>query len=167
MLISNAQRAGFAFSQGIDVATKRIGPPMSVELNRMLLDMNLGASTEAALHAMNERIGSDDVHMVVTAILIQRQTGGNLAEVLDHVTETMRDRDRILGEIKTLTSSQRLTGFVLSLWPMALALVFLAINPDMMSLMWTTDAGLVMLGTWIVLNAAGFFAIRRILDIDI
>ena len=114
-LIAGALRSGFAFSQGVDVAAKRIGAPMSVELNRMLLDVNLGASMEAALTSLNERIGSDDVDVVITAILIQRNTGGNLAEVLDSVTETMRDRERIQGEIKTLTSQQRLTGWVLSL----------------------------------------------------
>ncbi|HEY8173644.1 MAG TPA: type II secretion system F family protein, partial [Dehalococcoidia bacterium] len=166
-LIANAQRAGFAFAQGVDVAVKRMGPPISLELTRMLLDMNLGASTESALAGMNERIGSDDVDMVVTAILIQRQTGGNLAEVLESVTETMRDRERIQGEIKTLTSSQRMTGWVLSLWPAALGLLFFAINPSMMSLMWTTGAGIVLLVIWVVLNMMGIFTIRRILDIDI
>lgn len=166
-LIASAQRAGFAFSQGVDVAAKRVGPPISIELNRMLLDINLGSSTEDALRAFNERIGSDDVDMVVTAILIQRQTGGNLAEVLENVTETMRDRERIRGEIKTLTSSQRLTGWILSLWPLALALGFFAINPGMMSLLWTTGAGIVLLVIWGVLNFLGAFTLRRILDIDI
>jgi tight adherence protein B len=166
-LIAGAQRAGFAFAQGVDVAAKRVGPPMSVELNRMLLDINLGASTEDSLRAMNDRIGSDDVDMVVTAILIQRQTGGNLSEVLDNVTETMRDRERIKGEIKTLTSAQRFTGYVLSAWPMLLGLAFFAINPSMMSLLWTTGPGIALLILWGFLNLMGFFTIRRILAIDI
>jgi tight adherence protein B len=166
-LIANAQRAGFAFAQGVDVAAKRVGPPMSTELNRLLLDMNLGSSTETALMAMNERIGSDDVDMVITAILIQRQTGGNLAEVLENVTETMRDRERIAGEIKTLTASQRLTGWILSFWPLVLGLLFFAINPSMTSLLWTTGAGIVLLVIWAVLNTLGIFTIRRILNIDI
>jgi tight adherence protein B len=166
-LIASAQRAGFAFAHGVDVAAKRMGPPISIELNRMLLDMNLGASTEAALQAMNDRIGSDDVDMVVTAILIQRQTGGNLSEVLDNVTETMRDRERIHGEIRTLTSSQRLTAWILSLWPLALALMFFGIAPGMMSLLWTTSVGFILLGVWFVLNTMGVFALRRILDIDV
>ena len=166
-LVANAQRAGFAFSQGVDVAAKRVGPPMSVELNRMMLDVNLGSSVEDALTAMNDRIGSDDLDMVITAILIQRNTGGNLAEVLDNVSETMRDRERIQGEIKTMTSSQRLAGLILSGWPAVIGLIFFAINPGMMSLMWTTSIGLVLLGLWLVLNFLGFFTIRRILDIDI
>lgn len=166
-LIANAQRAGFAFAQGVDVAAKRVGPPMSVELNRMLLDTNLGASMDDALIAMNERIGSEDIDMVVTAILIQRQTGGNLAEVLENVTETMRDRERIHGEIKTLTSSQRMTGWILSVWPTLLGLMFFALIPSMMSLLWTTSAGLVLLGVWFVLNALGVITIQKILDIDV
>jgi tight adherence protein B len=166
-LISNAQRSGFAFAQGVDLAAKRVGPPISIELNRMLLDINLGASTEDALVAMNERIDSEDLDLVVTAILIHRQTGGNLAEILDNVTETMRDRERIKGEIKTLTSSQRLSGWILSLWPGVLALMFVAIAPKMMSLLVTTTAGLVMLAIWVLLNVLAFVSIRRILDIDI
>jgi tight adherence protein B len=166
-LISNSQRSGFAFAQGVDLAAKRLGPPISVEFNRVLLDINLGASTEDALVAMNERVRSDDLDLVVTAILIHRQTGGNLAEVLDNVTETMRDRERIKGEIRTLTSAQRLSGWILSIWPAVLALGFAAINPGMMSLLFTETIGLFLLGLCVVLNILGFITIRRILDIDI
>ncbi len=165
-LIGNGVRAGFAFGQSVDVAAKRVGPPISIEFNRMLLDINLGGSTEEALQAMNDRIGSDDVDMFVTAILIQRSSGGNLAEILDLMAETMRDRERIHGEIKTLTSSQRLTGWILSLWPMVLALGFFAIAPSVMSLLWTTTAGLWLLGIWLTLNVLGIFTLRRILAID-
>ena len=166
-LIMNGVRAGFAFGQSVDVAAKRVGPPISVELNRLLLDVNLGGSMEEALTAFNERIGSDDVDMLVTAILIQRTSGGNLAEILEGIADTIQDRERIHGEIKTLTSSQRLTGWILSLWPAALALMFFAIAPSIMSLLWTTTAGLYLMGIWITLNVLGIFSIRRILDIDI
>ncbi len=166
-LIANAQRAGFAFAQGVDVAADRMGPPVSTELARMMLDINMGSSTEDALAAMNRRIGSEDLDLLVTAILVQRQTGGNLTEVLDNVTEIMRDRDRIKGEIGTMTASQRMSAWVLSLWPAILGLVFFAINPHMMSLMWTTLPGIIMLIIWGALNMAGFLTMRRILNIDI
>jgi tight adherence protein B len=166
-LIANSLRAGFAFSQGLDLAAKRVGPPMSTELGRVLLDVNLGMATEEALQSMNERINSDDVDMVVTAILIQRNSGGNLAEVLEQVTETMRDRERIRGEIKTLTSAQRFTGWVLSAWPVLLFLAFWAINPSMMSLMWTTGPGIVLLFLWAALNLLGAVTLSKILQIDI
>jgi tight adherence protein B len=166
-LVANALRAGFAFAQGVDVASKRVGPPMSMELNRMLLDINLGMSTEDALQSMNERIGSEDLDMVVTAILIQRNSGGNLAEVLESVTETMRDRERIRGEIRTLTSAQRITAWILSLWPVCIALIFFAISPDVSSVMWTTGAGIILLFIWGTLNLLGVIALQRILAIDI
>lgn len=166
-LMASSQRAGFAFAQAVELAAQRVGPPMSIELNRMLLDLNLGASTEDALLAMNDRVRSEDLDLVVTAILIHRQTGGNLAEILDNVTETMRDRERIKGEIKTLTASQRLSGFILCSWPLLLAAIFTAINPGMMSLMWTTTAGIIMIVLWIILNGLGIFTMRRILAIDI
>lgn len=167
MLIANALRAGFAFAQGVDVAAKRAGPPISAELNRMLLDINLGMSTEQALQSMNDRIGSEDLDMVVTAILIQRNSGGNLAEVLESVAETMRDRERIRGEIKTLTSSQRLTAWILSAWPICIAALFFAINPGIMSLMWTTGAGIILLFIWGFLNLMGVIVLQKILAIDI
>lgn len=166
-LVTDGVRAGFAFAQSLDVAAKRIGPPISVEINRMLLDVSLGGNMEDALAAMNERIGSDDVDMLVTAILIQRSSGGNLAEILEVIGDTIRDRERIHGEIKTLTSSQKLTGTILSLWPAALALMFFGIAPSVMSLLWTTSAGLVLTGIWITLNILGIYSIRRILDIDV
>jgi tight adherence protein B len=166
-LISGALRAGFGFAQGIDVAMERLGPPISIEFGRMLLDVNLGASTEDALRALNDRLGSEDVDMVVTAILIQRNSGGNLAEVLDAVTETMRDRERLRGEINTLTAHQRLTGWILSLYPLALAGVFFVINSKMTSLLWTTLPGAVLLAIWLVLNVTGIFLMSRILHIDI
>lgn len=167
VLIGNALRAGFAFAQGVDVAAKRVGPPMSVELNRMLIDVNLGMTTEDALQEMNARIGSDDVDMVVTAILIQRTTGGNLAEVLENVTETMRERERIQGEIKTLTSQQRLTAWILSLWPIALGVLFTLMNPSMMKLMVTTSIGQILLIIWTCLTITATVLYAKILDLDV
>jgi tight adherence protein B len=166
-LIANALRAGFAFSQALDNAASRIGPPLSQEFGRALLDINLGASPDAAMEAMNRRIDSDDMEIVVSAVLIQRTTGGNLADVLDRVSETIRDRERIYGEIKTLTASQQFTGWVLALWPAVLALAFVAIAPDMMKLLWTTGAGRVLLVIWLALNVSGAYALRRILAIKV
>jgi tight adherence protein B len=166
-LVANSLRAGFAFSQGLDVAAKRVGPPMSQEIGRVLLDINLGKSTEDALVAMNERCGSDDMDMFVTAILVQRQSGGNLAEVLESVAATIRERERIKGEIKTLTAAQRFTAWVLSLWPATLAFVFYLINPEIMSLLWTTGAGVVLLVIWGTLNVLGVITLQKILNIDV
>jgi tight adherence protein B len=166
-LISNSLRSGFAFMQGVDAAAKQLKPPLSTELQRLLADMSVGANTEEALQAMSRRIGSYDLDMIVTGILIQRATGGNLSEVLDHIGETMRERDRLRGEVRALTAQQRFTGTILAIYPAALALLFFALNPDMMSLLWETSTGLFMLGVAGVLQVMGFLLMRRILAIEV
>lgn len=166
-LISNSLRSGFAFMQGVDAAAKQLKPPLSTELQRLLADMSVGANTEEALQAMSRRIGSYDLDMIVTGILIQRATGGNLSEVLDHIGETMRERDRLRGEVHALTAQQRFTGTILAIYPAALALLFFALNPDMMSLLWETTTGLYLLGLAGLLQVAGFFLMRRILAIEV
>jgi tight adherence protein B len=165
--IANAMRAGFALLQAIDSAARRLQPPLAEELARLVTDVNLGSTLEGALADLNERVGSYDLDMAVTAIIIQRRTGGNLSEVLDNVAETMRERDRVRGEIRVLTAQQRLAGWILSLWPVFLALVFFLMNPDVMSNLWTTPVGLVLLIGAAFLQLLGFLTIRRIVAIDI
>ena len=127
--IANSIRAGFAMLQAIDAAAQRLQPPLSEEFSRLVADVRLGASLEDALTAMGNRVGSYDLDMVITAILIQRSTGGNLSEVLDNVAETIRERDRIRGEIRVLTAQQRFAAWVLSLWPVVLAGSLLPAEP--------------------------------------
>jgi tight adherence protein B len=165
--IANAMRAGFALLQAIDSAAQRLQPPLAEELARLVTDVNLGKSLEDALAELGERVGSYDLDMVITAILIQRTTGGNLSEILDGVAETMRERDRIRGEIRTLTAQQRFAGSVLSVWPVALGVVFFLLNPDLMSNLWTTPVGLALLVGAGVLQVLGFLTIRRISAIEI
>jgi tight adherence protein B len=165
--IANSIRAGFAMLQAIDAAAQRLQAPLSEEFSRLVADVRLGASLEDALAAMGGRVGSYDLDMVITAILIQRSTGGNLSEVLDNVAETIRERDRIRGEIRVLTAQMRFAAWVLSLWPMALAAIFFLLNPDLMSNLWTEAAGIVLLVIAGVLQVLGFFTIRRIVAIEI
>jgi tight adherence protein B len=165
--IANAMRAGFALLQAIDSAARRLQPPFAEELARLVTDVNLGRTLEDALTELNERVGSYDLDMVVTAILIQRRTGGNLSEVLDNVAETIRERDRVRGEIRVLTAQQRFAGSVLSVWPLFLAAVFFLLNPDLMSNLWSTTMGLVLLIGAAFLQLLGFLTIRRIVNIDI
>ncbi len=166
-LLSSSLRSGFGMQQGMDAAARQIESPMRDELQGFLLDTNLGAAADAALRNMVERTGSYDLDMVVTAILIQRLTGGNLAEILDNVGETMRERERIRGEIRSLTAQQRLTGTILSVYPAVLAGIFFLINPKWMSVLFTDGVGQVLLGIGLFLQFLGFMTIRRILDIPI
>jgi tight adherence protein B len=119
------------------------------------------------LTALNERVGSADFDIVVTAILIQRSVGGNLAEILDNVAHTMRERERIRGEIRTLTSQQRLTGYVIGGIPIGLLIIFSIISPEFVGLLFTEPMGRMMLIGAAVMEVLGFFVISRIVNIEV
>jgi tight adherence protein B len=165
--VANAIRAGFATLQAFDAAAQRLQPPLSEEFGRLVADVRLGASLEDALLSMGNRIDSYDLDLVITATVIQRSTGGNLSELLDNVSETIRDRDRIRGEIRTLTAQQRFAGLVLSVWPVFLFLVFFLLAPDLMSNLWTETVGIILLIVAATLQVLSVLTIRRITSIEI
>jgi tight adherence protein B len=166
-MLASGLRAGFGLMQAVEAASDQLTPPISIELRRFIRDTAMGASVEAALGNLNERIGSSDWDIVITAILIQRNVGGNLAEILDNVANTMRERVRIKNEIRTLTSQQRMTGYVIGGIPIGLLIIFSMINWKFMSLMFTETIGLYMLGAGAVLWVVGFIIIRKIVDIEV
>jgi len=166
-MLASSLRAGFAFQQAVELAAQQLSPPLVDELSLLLQDVNLGATMDAALQDLGERVGSPDLDMVITAIQIQRLTGGNLSEVLDQVAETLRERERIRGDIDTLTAQQKLTGLILSLYPMGIGGLLLLIMPDVWTLLFTETAGWFLIGIALGLQALGFFAMRRIVNIDI
>jgi tight adherence protein B len=166
-LIANSLRSGFAFNQGVELAARQSEPPMRDELNQFLRDTGLGAPTDVALRQMADRVDSYDLEMMVTTILIQRTTGGNLSEILDMVAETIRERERLLGEIKALTASQRFTGLVLSLYPVFLCGLFVLLAPELWSVLWEDSLGRIVLAIAATLQIAGMLTIRRILDLDV
>ena len=166
-LISNSLRSGFAFTQSVEMALKQVESPMKDELDRFLHDIQLGAKQEEALLHLVSRTGSYDVEMMVTTILVQKTTGGNLSEILDNVAETIRERERLQGEIRALTASQRLSGVILSIYPMFLLGIFTLMAYDLMSVLWTTEVGRVLLGIALTLQVLGIFVIRRILRLDV
>ena len=166
-MLSSGLRAGFGLIQAIDSSGEQLPEPLASEIRRMLRDTAMGASIDQSLQAMNERIGSSDFDIVITAILIQRTVGGNLAEILDNVAHTMRERERIRGEIRTLTSQQRMTGYVVGGIPVGLGLVFTVISPDFMTPMFTESLGRMMLAGAFALEVMGFFVISRIVNIEV
>ncbi len=167
VMLANALRAGFAFQHGVSLVSEQMEAPMSEEFGRMIVDMNVGASVEDALTGLLERMDCEEVNLVVTAVMIQRTSGGNLSEILDNVGEQMRERERLMGEVRTMTSQQRFSGTVMSFWPLALLGVFALINWDQTKLLFTTPAGLTMLGVGAGLQVLGYLTIRRILDVEI
>jgi tight adherence protein B len=166
-LISNSLRSGFAFTQAVELAAKQLDPPISQELARFLHDVSLGAPTDVALQEMAERTGSYDLDMMVATIVIQRSTGGNLSEILDNVAETIRERDRLQGEIRALTASQRFTGLILSLYPVFLAALFFALAPNTWKVLVTEELGRILLAAAGVLQIMGIVTIRRILRLEV
>jgi tight adherence protein B len=166
-LVSSALRSGFAFTQAVETAAKQLTPPILDEVNHFLRDTALGRSMEESLNAMTERVESYDLDIAATAILVQSTTGGNLAEILSNVADTLRERERIRGEIRSLTAHQRFTAQVLSVYPVALAVIFFALNPSLMSVMWTERLGQVILAIGVGLQLIGAFAIPRILSVDV
>lgn len=167
ILIANALRTGYSFMQAVEMVAREMLPPISFEFGRTLQEMNLGVPTESAMTNMAKRVDSDDLDLVITAVLIQRQVGGNLAEVLDSIASTIRERIRIKGEIKTLTAQGRMSGVIISLLPIALLVALKLINPNYVDLLFTHQIGQVMLGIAIIGQVLGVIAIQKIVNIDI
>jgi tight adherence protein B len=167
VLLANSLRAGFALQHGIDVVSKEMQPPLAEEFGRLMADLNVGAAVEDAMQGLLERADVEEVNLMVTAVLIQRTSGGNLAEILETVGEAMRERERLSGEVKTMTAQQRFSGTVLTFWPLGLLGLFCLINWHQTSVLFTTGIGLTLLAIGGVMQLLGYFAIRRILDIDI
>jgi tight adherence protein B len=166
-LISNSLKAGFGLLQSLSLAAEQLEHPISTELGQTIHEMNVGSSVEEALYALNERAGSYDLDLVVTAILVQRSVGGNLAEILDTVAETMRERVRIRGEIETLTAQQKLTGIIIGLLPVGVGLMFMLVSPGYINPLFTETVGKIALAIAVIMETIGILVIRRILDIEV
>jgi tight adherence protein B len=173
-LIANALRSGSSFLQAIEMVVRETQPPISTEFNRVIREVNLGLQFEQALNNMARRVRSDDLELMVTAISIQHQVGGNLAEILDSIAFTIRERVRIKGEIKTLTAQQRMSGYVVGFLPIGLVGILMVIAPKFMEPMFMKPPellglplGVVILGLGGVMMLMGFMFIRRIVNIEV
>ena len=166
-LLTGALRAGYGFAQAIEVVAERMPSPSCDEYRRVLRAMSLGVPLQRALNDMARRIDNDDVDLVVTAINVQSELGGNLAQVLDTIGQTIRERIRILREVRVLTAQQRLTGYIIAALPIFLAVIIAIIQPGYFDPFF--EPGLVRLLpiTAVVLMIIGFFLIRRIVDIEV
>ena len=167
MMVANAMRAGFSFLQAMDLISKEMEPPISDEFRHVMRDINLGATVERALDDMDKRVGSPDFSLVVTAVLIQQQVGGDLAHILDTISETIQDRIRIRREVRTLTAQGRMSGWVLAALPVVTGLLISAISPGYMDPLLTNRVGHIAIAIAIVLEIIGFFIIQRIVNIDV
>jgi tight adherence protein B len=169
-LMVNGLRAGYSTLMAMEAVGREMPPPISVEFRRVVQETQLGISTEEALDHLVRRIDSDDLDLVITAIDVQREVGGNLAEVLDTISETIRERVRIKGEIQALTAMGRYTAWAISLMPVGLVLLLFLINrPYVMQFFnpETRACGLPLLILAGVMIITGFILVRRIVSIDI
>ncbi len=168
-LLANSLRSGYSLLQAMELVSREARPPMSVEFERVVREVGLGLSPEEALANLVRRIQSDDLELMVTAINVQREVGGNLAEILDTISSTIRERVKLKGEIKVLTSQQQYSGYIIAALPVALALILFAINPAYMSRLFTEThwCGICLVGTSLAMIISGFFVILKIVNIEV
>jgi tight adherence protein B len=166
-LLSNSLRAGSSFLQSIELVSRETPAPMGSEMGRVVREVNLGLSMEEALSNMVRRIKSDDLDLMVTAIGVQQQVGGNLAEILDTIAFTIRERVRIKGEIRTLTAQGRYSGYLVAFLPIAIMITLNFINPEFMQPLFTELIGQILLVCGGIMMLIGFFAIQKITNIKV
>ena len=168
-LMGNALRAGYSLLQAMELAAREGTEPASKELERVVREVGLGLSPEEALANLVERMQSEDLDLLVTAINVQREVGGNLVEVLDTIATTIRERVKLKGEIRVLTAQQQFSGYIIALLPVVLALILGVMNPTYMLGVFTDTVwcGWTMLSCSVVMILAGFLIIRQIVDIKV
>jgi tight adherence protein B len=165
--MANAFKAGLTFPQAIEHVAREAMPPLSQEFGLFVKEVKLGVPLEEALVNMGRRVGSDDLELVVVSTNIARQLGGNMAEMFETISTTIRERFRLEGKIDALTSQGRLQGWIVAAMPIVLGLVLNSMRPDLMGPMMNHMFGYVMVALIAIMEVLGIFIIRRIVNIDI
>jgi len=170
-MMSNALRGGYSFLQTLDMVSREAPSPVSDEFRRVVQEVGLGRTTEEALGNLYRRVPSDDLDLLITAVNIQHEVGGNLAQILDSIGHTIRERVRIKGEIQTLTAQGRISGYVITALPIFLAGYITLVNPDYMMPLFEfgfpPEAWCCMPVTSLVMIGLGYWAIMKIVDIEV
>lgn len=166
-VMTNSLRAGYSFLQAMEMVSREMPAPIADEFGLVLREINLGTTTEEALLNLHKRVASDDLDLIVTAVLIQRQVGGNLAEVLDNISLTIRERIRIKGEIRTLTAQGRISGLIIGLLPLGVVGMILLINPGYIKPLFTEPLGNAIVVAGIVSEIVGAMLIKKIVNIEV
>jgi tight adherence protein B len=173
-LLANALRAGSSFLQAIELVVRESHPPVSTEFGRVIREVNLGLPFEQALENLVRRVRSEDLELMATAISIQYQVGGNLAEILDSIAYTIRERIRIKGEIRSLTAQQKYSGYLVAFLPIALGGFLFVVAPDFMAPMFSNKVnvmgiptGMILIGLGLFSMFVGFMIIRKVVDIEV
>jgi tight adherence protein B len=166
-LMVNGIRAGYSVLQAMEAVSKEMGPPVSDEFARVVKEVQLGLTIEHAMDNMLRRVPSDDLDMMITAINVQREVGGNLAEVLDSISYTIRERVRIKGELVAMTGQSRISGYMVGMVPVGLALFLYLINPTYIGQLFDHPCGYGMIGCAFVGITSGFAVMSKVMQIDV
>lgn len=164
-ILSNGLRAGLSFSQSMLVAGKEMEDPIAYEFNKIVRDNSLGKPIDEALTDFSKRTDDEDIDIFVTAILIQRQVGGNLSEILDVLANTIRDRIKLRGDIKTITAQSKMSAIVVGSIPFVLALILNLINPEFMLPLFNTLIGNILIGVVLTMQTIGVVILMKIIKV--
>ncbi|MDQ3940190.1 MAG: type II secretion system F family protein, partial [Actinomycetota bacterium] len=167
MILANALRAGHSFMQALDLVAQEVGDPAGEEFGRLVAEVRLGRPVDEALDALAERLGSEDFKWALLAVNIQRDVGGNLAEVLETVSDTIRERDAIRRQVDVLTAEGRLSVWILAGLPVAVAFYLAWVNPEYLALLFNNGLGLLMTIVAGSLLAIGIFWMKKVVKIDV
>lgn len=165
MVITNCLRSGLSFQQSLETIVNEMSPPISSEFSRVLIEVKYGNPLEVALNNMVERLKSADLLIAISAVNIQRQTGGNLSEILETLANTIKERMRIKKEIKAITAQGRMSGLVVGLLPVGLTGILMVVAPDYITTLFTDPRGQIMIGIAAVMEMIGALFIKKIINI--
>jgi tight adherence protein B len=160
-------RAGHAFSVSLEMIHREFQEPLAGEFRRTFEEHNLGLPLEVALQKLGTRIPLLDVHFFVSAVLLQKRTGGNLAEILDKLAYVIRERFKLRGRIRAISAHGRMTGIALTSIPLGVAVIMFYVNPDYVKFFFTDEVGHLMMGGAVVLQIIGYLIIQHIVKIEV
>ena len=166
-MVANALRAGFSFMQAFELIAREMDAPVGREVQKVVSEVNIGIDLDTALENMQKRVNSPDFELVVTAVLIQRQVGGNLAQILDTISDTISERIRMRREVMALTAQGRASGIVLAVLPLAIAGILSVVNPQYLQPLFNEPLGRMAIVAAAILEIVGYMVIRKIVDIKI
>jgi tight adherence protein B len=165
IIISNCLRSGFSFQQAMGSIAEQMQPPVSVEFARVLREMKFGVSLEAALNHMSRRMKSDELDLMISAVLTSSQIGANLVDILEVCTSTINDRVKIKNDIRVLSAQGRMSGLILSLLPVAITVFLMFLNPTYLTSFFDSNVGKIMIVFCLCMEMTGFLVIRKLVDV--
>jgi tight adherence protein B len=166
IIMGNAIKGGFSFIQALESIAAEMQPPIAAEFGKCIREIQYGITQEEALRNMAEKNKNEDLNLLVSAVLTSAQVGGNLSDILDTISLTIKDRIRIKQEVRVLTSTGRMSAIIIGLLPVFIVLILMFLNPDYFGLFFETSLGKIMVVVSLILEITGFMVIRKISDIQ-